>query len=78
MRTLECRTLYPGESGYEVEALSPSDLQIKVLATAIPHIDKDANNIALALEAQVKREISAQLQEARKHYDIHKSTCHQG
>ena len=64
MRILEFRTLYTGESGYEVEALSPSNLHIKVLATVIPHIDKDASNIALALEAQVKREISAQLHEA--------------
>jgi hypothetical protein len=70
MRILEFRTLYPGESGNEVEALSPSNLQIKVLATVIPHIDKDACNIALALEAQVKREISAQEEEALRHAHI--------
>jgi hypothetical protein len=71
MRTLEIKTLCPGKSGYEVEAVSPSDLQIKVLALVIPQIDKDAFNIALALGAQVKREISAQLQEALRQAQVH-------
>ncbi len=57
---------YPGSMGYEVESLSPADLQQKILRAVTPHIDQQQFDLALKLEAHTNRELEQLLPIALK------------
>jgi len=66
---IEFQRLYGKEQkGYEIEVLTPTQLERRILNAVSPYINEKAFNAAVELERDVKRDVGVALKDALKGY----------
>jgi 5S rRNA maturation endonuclease (ribonuclease M5) len=69
---MEFQRLYGAkQKGYEIEVLTPTQLEQRVLNAISAHVDEEAFNAAVELEKEIRREVGSALKDALKGYAKH-------